>query len=279
MRAFVGVHLLGRARHSRRRWRRAGSISLDVSVSVSLEVARCVIGRGDERLSCATTALQRRVKQRRLGPWPLVGRIPSHALEPWVGTDGARTGSRGWRFSLGLSAQPCTRVAPEQALEEGEERLRVRDVAVKLQHVLDSATLGEGSAAMRHFVDYHTQRPPIDRWAVPLDHDDLWSEVLRCATKCVRRLGARFGEAEVDELEQARCVEHEIIGFEVTVHDALRVQIAQCRDDAKAEGARHVNRQCSTKASRGWHALAAGATTAAAALASLDPTGAAKQVA
>jgi len=62
---------------------------------------------------------------------------------------------------------------------------------------------------------------------VPLGLDDLGREVLGRAAQRVRAILDELGEAKVGDLDVPFAREQQVLGLEVAVHDALRVQVLE----------------------------------------------------
>lgn len=133
-------------------------------------------------------------------------------------------------------------------------------VMLGLCHVQHHTVLREkGRISDEHFVQEDAQRPPIHCLPMTFVEDDFGREVLRCACareafntqkpfccccEVLQRTAQRprprsglhvLGEAEVAQLEVARFVEEEVLGFEVAVEDVVGVQVLEYEDDAGME--------------------------------------------
>ena len=83
-----------------------------------------------------------------------------------------------------------------------------------------------------HFIEEHAETPPIDGEAVTVGFDHLGSEVLRRSTEGIGLPIYRlldFAEAEVSQLEVPLGVKKDIFWLQVTVDDAIGVEMLQSK--------------------------------------------------
>lgn len=83
-------------------------------------------------------------------------------------------------------------------------------------------------SASDHLVDEHSKGPPVDGERVACLVEDLWRQILSCATEALRLLVLleEFGQAEVCKLDIASFSDKHVFRFEVAMHDAVGMQVA-----------------------------------------------------
>ena len=102
-----------------------------------------------------------------------------------------------------------------------------------LTHEYLTVLVEERCDADEHFIDKDAYGPPIYSFVVSGMADHFWGEVLGCTAVGHGHfvILKHLREAIVDDLDVARLVHHDILQFQVSVHDALCVQLSNCNND------------------------------------------------
>lgn len=79
----------------------------------------------------------------------------------------------------------------------------------------------EGWESCKHLVHKNTEGPPIDGLTVTLVEKDLRCDVLGGTANCEGALSYYLSEAEIDHLEISIIGDHDVLGFEISVHDVF----------------------------------------------------------
>jgi hypothetical protein len=79
--------------------------------------------------------------------------------------------------------------------------------------------------AREHFKHEHAKRVPVDRFVVRLSLDDLWRQVVWCATQRPGDVGDEFGESKICELDVAIRVDEDVFRLKIAIDDVVRVEI------------------------------------------------------
>ena len=104
----------------------------------------------------------------------------------------------------------------------------------------------EGVDATDHLVSEHAQGPPIDGERVAFRQDNLWGKILWSTAESIGHAISRlldFGQSEVCELQIALLIKQDILWLQVSVDDAVRVQVLQSQDDLSCIEARSILRK------------------------------------
>jgi len=157
-----------------------------------------------------------------------------------VGEEGMRQDFGG----IALGAQALVLVLVQQLQHNVHELVTVLDLVLTLvwEHYLGLSDLQkkqlalsvvEGCHTDEHFINKNSKRPPVDREVVALVHHHLWSQVLWRAAEGLGKLALcqRLGKTVVNNLEVTLLVHEDVFQFEVAVHDALGVQVANGHAD------------------------------------------------
>ena len=91
-----------------------------------------------------------------------------------------------------------------------------------------------------HFEDENAQRPPIHALVMTLGLDDLGGEVLRSSTQRPGSIHDFLSETKIGNLQTAGVVDEQIFRLQITVCDAIAVQIFECKNDLGGEESGHV---------------------------------------
>ena len=96
----------------------------------------------------------------------------------------------------------------------------------------------EGRLAYDQRVNYHSQRPDVDLVGVAgLAFEDFRRNIVRSTANCSLFLSVEveFGrEAEITQLDLHLVVEEEVAQLEITMDNAMRVQILQSANDLRS---------------------------------------------
>lgn len=82
--------------------------------------------------------------------------------------------------------------------------------------------------SLKHFVQKSAQSPPVDLLAVATRKEDLGSKILGRTTEGEGDVvvgHSLFDEAKVCEMDMAEDVEHKVLWFEITIDDAVLVEV------------------------------------------------------
>lgn len=82
-----------------------------------------------------------------------------------------------------------------------------------------------------HFIDQHSQRPPIDGLVVSLGQDDFWGQILWGTTQRPRPSLHSFREPEIGNLQVSVVVNQKILRLQISVDQVQRVQILERQHD------------------------------------------------
>eukprot|EP00968_Pinguiococcus_pyrenoidosus_P002264 scaffold122_cov236-Pinguiococcus_pyrenoidosus.AAC.15 len=157
-------------------------------------------------------------------------RRPVHGFKPLVLLDPAGAAPHAAQASGDVMLQQ----APHQVLAVPVEVPRERHSVVQ-----DLLVDGEGvlveirRVARQHLEDENAQGPPVHAEAVALTLNDLRRQVLRRAAERPRLVLHHLGEAEVGDLEEALARQQQVLRLEVSVDDAVVVQVAEGQHDGR----------------------------------------------
>ena len=102
-----------------------------------------------------------------------------------------------------------------------EMQLSFQDVLVDQKRVV----IGKGVNACNHFVDQHSQSPPINWLSVALILQDLRGEVLRSSTEGKGSIFNLLGKTKIGQFEISISSNQNIFWFEVPVYDVFGVEV------------------------------------------------------
>ena len=91
----------------------------------------------------------------------------------------------------------------------------------------------EWEHAGKHLVHDDTDSPAIDTLVILFSIELLWGIVVWCSSCCSFRLTLSHGKGktEIDELEIAVLVEHDVLQLDIAVHDTLLMQLDQSKNN------------------------------------------------
>ena len=86
---------------------------------------------------------------------------------------------------------------------------------------------------LKHLVHDDTDSPAIDTLVILFSIELLWGIVVWCSSCCSFRLTLSHGKGktEIDELEIAVLVEHDVLQLDIAVHDTLLMQLDQSKNN------------------------------------------------
>ena len=96
----------------------------------------------------------------------------------------------------------------------------------------------EGGQASKHLIYQDTTCPPIDCFVIALLVDELGGIVFRCTADSVSQLIRgleHLCHTKVNNLDVAICVQHDILKFEISVHNSFFVKFAEADNDLSNE--------------------------------------------
>ena len=146
----------------------------------------------------------------------------------------------GFNFHCVHSAtKPGLVLSIEQLLYQAARLIRQggRQADWTLQNLVEqllSVSAVKGGNANQHFIDESSQTPPVSRSSMARSCQYFGRQVLRRAAERRRRdvvVDAFLGQAEICEFDVPVRVQQDVLGFEVSIHDAKRVQILQRKGD------------------------------------------------
>lgn len=85
----------------------------------------------------------------------------------------------------------------------------------------------EGVDSGVHFVEEHAEGPPVDGLAMAFIQQDFGREVLGGSAQSVSSALTVLGEAEVRQFQIPGFIDQNILGFQISVNDVLRVQVLE----------------------------------------------------
>lgn len=104
---------------------------------------------------------------------------------------------------------------------------------LNFRHQYLSVAVKEWSDSDKHLVEEDTNSPPIDSHIVTSVIDHLWSQILGSTTVRGSNLTwlKHFSKTIVNNFDVSILVHHDILKFQVTMHDTLAVQLANSDDN------------------------------------------------
>lgn len=156
--------------------------------------------------------------------------VPVYLCEPEVTED-----------VLGSSVQVAEtfrQVGREKVLEQVLcRRLKVwrvadfagNDLLVELDRV--AVFCEKGWVSREHFEEKDAQRPPVDGLVVTFGRDDLWRKVVWSTAESPCDIGNPLCESEICDFEVSVCAEKDVLWLEISVHEAVLVEVVDCEGD------------------------------------------------
>lgn len=83
----------------------------------------------------------------------------------------------------------------------------------------------------QHFVNQYANLVNVGLKVVTFNREHLWGQVLRRPTEAVAFPSHLLGEAKVCQLQITFEVDQTILGFQISVHDVVHVQVLDSLDD------------------------------------------------
>ena len=102
-----------------------------------------------------------------------------------------------------------------------------------LTHEYLAVLVEEWCDADEHFINKDAYGPPINSFVVSCMADHFWGEILGCtAVGHGHFIGLKhLCETIVNDLNVARLVDHDILKFQVSVHNAFCMELSNCNND------------------------------------------------
>mmetsp|Transcript_46424 Transcript_46424/g.61484 ORF Transcript_46424/g.61484 Transcript_46424/m.61484 type:complete len:245 (+) Transcript_46424:821-1555(+) len=117
-------------------------------------------------------------------------------------------------------------------------RIREADRALTDQEVHSVlVAVEEGRDADNHLEDEDAERPPIDREVVTVSNEHLWRQVLCSAAErvCELTLLDELCEAEIRHKQVAIFANEHILRLQITINNALLMQMRKCESNLSCE--------------------------------------------
>lgn len=109
----------------------------------------------------------------------------------------------------------------------GELNLTLQDLLIDRHRII----VIEGIYSSNHLVSEDSKRPPIDWLSVTLIEQDLWGQILRCATQSVGSCLAILCESKVSQFQVSFLIDQYVLWLQISVDYILLMQVFEHETD------------------------------------------------